>query len=185
MIIVMELRMILTIPTVLTLLRLLLVPFVVLMLVAGEARWAFALLSVALATDFFDGFLARRLQQETQLGAFLDHFTDKVLAIALFVTFLYVPVGVPLWLIWLVLVKEVAVLLFVAFLMLRGIFYFAPLIVGKIAMAVQMMFAVWVIAAQAWQLPVYGWMNWFVACVVACTLLLYCVSGWKLVRRMM
>ncbi|WP_075181131.1 CDP-diacylglycerol--glycerol-3-phosphate 3-phosphatidyltransferase [Pantoea sp. 1.19] len=77
----------LNIPTCLTLFRVVLIPFFVLAfyLPFHWAPMACALIFVfAAITDWFDGFLARRLKQTTRFGAFLDPVADKVMvAIAL------------------------------------------------------------------------------------------------------
>lgn len=72
------------IPTCLTLLRLILIPFFVLTfyLAYNWAPVACALIFViAAVTDWFDGYLARRWQQTTRFGAFLDPVADKVLVV--------------------------------------------------------------------------------------------------------
>ncbi|MDC9719843.1 MAG: CDP-diacylglycerol--glycerol-3-phosphate 3-phosphatidyltransferase [Gammaproteobacteria bacterium] len=79
----------LNIPNLLTLFRLVLIPFI---LVAyywpSESRflWAASLFMLAAATDWLDGFLARKLNQTTAFGAFLDPVADKItVAVALVV----------------------------------------------------------------------------------------------------
>ncbi len=76
-------------PNRISLLRLLLVgPFIVLLLSQGEEGWpwarhgAVAIFLVMAASDAADGFLARRLQQKTRLGAILDPLADKILIIS-------------------------------------------------------------------------------------------------------
>jgi cardiolipin synthase (CMP-forming) len=84
----MGLRMIWTIPNILTMARVLAVPVIVaLMYVPSEAvRWLVALLFAAAAlTDWFDGWLARRWGQTSSFGRFLDPIADKLLTSALLV----------------------------------------------------------------------------------------------------
>ncbi|AOV96682.1 CDP-diacylglycerol--glycerol-3-phosphate 3-phosphatidyltransferase [Edwardsiella hoshinae] len=72
----------LNIPTLLTLFRVILIPFFVLAfyLPFTWAPFACALIFVVAAvTDWFDGFLARRWKQTTRFGAFLDPVADKVM----------------------------------------------------------------------------------------------------------
>lgn len=72
----------LNIPTILTLFRVVLIPFfaVAFYLPINNAAFICALIFViAAVTDWFDGFLARRLKQTTRFGAFLDPVADKVL----------------------------------------------------------------------------------------------------------
>lgn len=77
-----------TIPNILTVLRLLAAPGVVVMFLYFDRPWAdwFALLlfvSAAL-TDFIDGYLARAWKQETKLGAMLDPIADKAMVVIAF-----------------------------------------------------------------------------------------------------
>lgn len=72
------------IPTLLTLFRVILIPFFVLAfyLPFDDAYFISTLIFVVAAvTDWFDGFLARRLKQATRFGAFLDPVADKVLVV--------------------------------------------------------------------------------------------------------
>ncbi|MBF6191392.1 CDP-alcohol phosphatidyltransferase family protein [Nocardia beijingensis] len=70
---------ILTVPNVLSVLRLLGVPlFLWLLLIERADGWAFALLVVSGVTDFLDGKLARLLEQSSRLGALLDPFVDRL-----------------------------------------------------------------------------------------------------------
>jgi cardiolipin synthase (CMP-forming) len=74
-----------SLPNLLTYGRLVAVPVVCgLLFIGGErARWAaFAVFALAAITDFFDGYLARRWQQQSALGRMLDPIADKVLVAA-------------------------------------------------------------------------------------------------------
>ncbi|WP_063051079.1 CDP-alcohol phosphatidyltransferase family protein [Nocardia arthritidis] len=70
---------VLTVPNVLSVLRLLGVPlFLWLLLIERADGWAFALLIASGVTDFLDGKLARLLDQSSRLGALLDPFVDRL-----------------------------------------------------------------------------------------------------------
>src|SRR6201996_5968925 len=71
-------------PNQLTLLRLCIIPFIVLTVLDGHFRIAFALFVLAGITDGMDGLLARWLQQRTKLGQYLDPVADKLLLSTLF-----------------------------------------------------------------------------------------------------
>lgn len=77
----------LTVPNVLTLLRLVVIPVVLALFYLPwpyAHQWAAALFAVAAITDWFDGWLARQLGQTSKFGAFLDPVADKLLvAVAL------------------------------------------------------------------------------------------------------
>ena len=102
-----------TLPNLLTLSRLLLIVPVILLLSLGgtsAAWWALGVFLVASVTDFFDGWLARRLSCTSNLGVFLDPLADKVFANVLLV---YLacrhPDWVPMWIILLLIGREFAV----------------------------------------------------------------------------
>ena len=71
-------------PNQLTLLRLCIIPFLVLAVLDGYYRTAFAFFVLAGVTDGLDGLLARWLQQRTVLGQYLDPVADKLLLSTLF-----------------------------------------------------------------------------------------------------
>ena len=71
-------------PNLLTLLRLVIIPFIVINVVGGNYGWALGLFVLAGVSDFFDGTLARVLKQHTQLGEYLDPIADKMLLSTLF-----------------------------------------------------------------------------------------------------
>jgi len=66
------------VPNVISLIRLALIPVFVWLLVLSQFGWAGVLLGVIGATDWIDGYLARRLGQVTEVGKFLDPLADRV-----------------------------------------------------------------------------------------------------------
>ena len=80
----MKLPPILTAPNQLTLLRMIFIPFIVVSLIEHEYRQALVLLVIAGLTDLFDGYLARKLHQQTLIGQYLDPIADKLLLSTLF-----------------------------------------------------------------------------------------------------
>ena len=76
----------LSIPNLITLGRILLVPVVVWAIAAGEMRVAFLLFLVAGLSDLVDGFLAKRFGMATELGAYLDPLADKAMIVSIYVT---------------------------------------------------------------------------------------------------
>ncbi|MFQ5778584.1 MAG: CDP-alcohol phosphatidyltransferase family protein [Terriglobia bacterium] len=69
----------------LTLLRMALIPFFAVALLSEHNGWAMGLLLAAGASDLLDGMLARRLQQRTSVGAYLDPIADKLLLSTAFI----------------------------------------------------------------------------------------------------
>jgi len=98
-----------TIPNVLSFLRLAGVPLFVYLLLGPEADgWAIAILMVAGVTDWADGKLARILNQSSRLGALLDPAADRLYILATLVAFVIRDV-VPLWVVAVILGRDVLV----------------------------------------------------------------------------
>lgn len=100
-------------PNALTLFRIFLVPFLVVVLLtkfAGREFVGLAIFLVAAITDFLDGWLARRRNQTTRLGALLDPIADKLLMSAAFISLVEMdPSHVPAWMVVIVIGREFAV----------------------------------------------------------------------------
>ena len=94
--------MLLTYANQLTILRMIFIPCFVLLLIYGHLKSAMLLFIIAGFTDGLDGLLARKLQQKTVLGSFLDPMADKLLLTSAFITLTVpsVPVTfhIPIWL---------------------------------------------------------------------------------------
>ena len=72
--------MISTVPNFLTLLRIALIPFIVVLYLTGAPGiWVAGVFLLTSATDWLDGFLARRMNQVSPFGAFLDPVADKLM----------------------------------------------------------------------------------------------------------
>ena len=131
---------ILTLANQLTLMRLLLIPGFVLFIVYGRFGWALVTFAVAGLTDALDGLVARRANQRTSLGAWLDPAADKLLLVTTFIVLtlpnLGLPNRVPLWLTVLVISRDIAIVLTVAIVNLAiGPRTFRPSPLGKAATA--------------------------------------------------
>ena len=72
-----------SLPNIITIARLFLVPVVVALIAAQAWRGAFACFLVAGASDGIDGWIARRFDLRTELGAYLDPLADKALLISI------------------------------------------------------------------------------------------------------
>lgn len=88
----------LTIPNLISILRLVLVPAVVLAMLQARWDWAFAGFVIAGVSDGVDGFIARRFNQQSRLGAYLDPMADKLLLVSVFVVMGFTG-QLPLWLV--------------------------------------------------------------------------------------
>lgn len=125
------------IPNLLTLLRILLVPLIVIFLIDGEYLKALITFFISGITDALDGFLARLLHQKTILGAYLDPIADKALLITCFLT-LSIEGIIPGWLTVVVISRDVIILTgtFILFMMSVS-FEIKPILISKITTALQ------------------------------------------------
>jgi cardiolipin synthase len=98
----------LSIPNLITLARILLVPVVVWAIATGAMQLAFLLFLVAAVSDGVDGFLAKRFNMQTELGAYLDPLADKVMIVSIYVTLASTGV-IPLWIVILVVSRDIMI----------------------------------------------------------------------------
>ncbi len=101
-----------TLPTWVTLSRLIAVPIIFGLFIWQDSEItrliALSVFIIAAITDWLDGYLARKLNQITELGKFLDPLVDKVLTIALFL--LFIELGqVPAWAVFLIITRELLI----------------------------------------------------------------------------
>src|SRR5712691_4866362 len=124
-----------TIPNLLTLLRLILVPFFIAASFHGMFMVAFILFISAAATDILDGVIARRFNQHSRLGALLDPAADQTMMISgyLLYTFGNLPlVRIPGWLTSVVFIRDFRSLLVAYMLYTRvRVKRFPPSIAGN------------------------------------------------------
>ena len=122
---------ILTIPNAISLGRLLCVPVFVWLLFGVEDRFAAALLLAVLgATDWVDGYIARRFGQTSRLGKLLDPTADRVMLLVA-VTGIAIDGSVPLWFAALTLLREGLVAIAAIFLGAMGVRTFEVSWFGK------------------------------------------------------
>src|SRR6266511_1748494 len=137
----------LSIPNLITLGRILLVPVVVWAITAGEMRVAFVLFLAAGVSDAVDGFLAKRFGMATALGAYLDPLADKAMLVSIYVA-LAVIGAIPLWLVILVVSRDIMIVsaVILSWLVDRPV-TLKPLLVSKLTTVAQITLALLVIAA--------------------------------------
>lgn len=97
-----------SIPNLITLGRIFLVPVVFWLLLTQETRWAFVLFVMAGVSDGVDGFLAKRYGWTTELGSYLDPLADKLLLVCIFIA-LGVSGHLPSWLVIAVVSRDLLI----------------------------------------------------------------------------
>jgi cardiolipin synthase len=131
----------LSIPNLITLGRILLVPIVVWAIASGTMWIAFVLFVAAGISDAVDGFLAKRFHMTTVLGAYLDPLADKALIVSIYVT-LGVNGLIPRWLVILVVSRDIMIVGGVMLSWLVGSpVKVKPLLVSKLNTVAQIVFA--------------------------------------------
>ena len=143
-------------PNLITLGRLLTVPITVYLLMQSAYLAAFILFLLAGASDALDGYLAKRNNQTTELGAILDPLADKALLVGVYVT-LGLQGNLPNWLVLLVVFRDVLIIGGVIILFLvRLEVKMRPLIISKINTATQIGLAAIVLAELGLSLNIMG-----------------------------
>lgn len=146
-------RSLATVPNLLTIVRLLLGPFVFLAILSGHHERALVLFAIAALTDGLDGLLARRINQATPLGAYLDPIADKVLLSGVYLS-LAVARSIPFWLVVVIFGRDLYLLASSGIALLFTAFReFRPSVWGKISTFVQVACATSWMAQNAADLP--------------------------------
>jgi cardiolipin synthase len=137
-----------------TLIRLILVPYVIGAILGGRHGRALELFFVAAVTDVIDGSLARSYGLATQVGAYLDPLADKCLLSGIFLA-LGATGSIPWWFVAVVLGRDMYILLaVVAVMALTKVRKFPPSRWGKISTFVQIATAVTWMVENIWPVPV-------------------------------
>jgi cardiolipin synthase (CMP-forming) len=99
----------LSIPNLITLGRIILVPIVVWAITSGEMRLAFFLFLAAGISDAVDGFVAKRFHMASELGAYIDPLADKALIVSIYVS-LGIAAALPISLVILVVSRDIMII---------------------------------------------------------------------------
>ncbi|MBA2735023.1 MAG: CDP-alcohol phosphatidyltransferase family protein [Acidobacteria bacterium] len=140
---------IVTVPNLLTMFRMALIPVFVSLLYSRKFAWALGVFVLAGLTDGLDGLLARRLNQGSQLGAILDPIADKLLLVTSFIV-LSIPAispqplprhfPIPFWVTVVVISRDIFIIVGAAAInIVTGFSRFRPSLLGKINTAVQIL----------------------------------------------
>ena len=137
---------------------------------AGEMRLAFLLFLVAGLSDLVDGFLAKRFNMVSELGAYLDPLADKAMIVSIYVT-LGLAGAIPVWLVILVVSRDIMI---VSAIMLSWLIdkpvTLKPLLVSKLNTVAQIVLALVVLASLAFSFNAYWVIQLLTGLVVVLTL---------------
>lgn len=160
---------ILTIPNLLSVFRLLLIPVFLTLLIQGRDAAALLVIAVASVTDFLDGFLARRLRQVTRLGQVLDPAADRLYLFAALLGLAWREV-IPWWFVLIVVGRDVFMLALGVLLTSEGSGPLPVRLIGKVATFclfcwLPLVMLAYAAPAVAWAEPV-GWVFGVVGAVL-------------------
>lgn len=135
-----------SIPNLITIGRIMLVPVIVYLMIQGAFEAAFWLFIIAGISDGIDGFIAKQFDQATELGAYLDPIADKALLVSIYVT-LGISGHLPVALVMLVVSRDVLIVgaVLLSWALGRKV-EIAPLLVSKVNTATQITLACVVLA---------------------------------------
>lgn len=144
-----------TVPNLLSIFRMGLIPLFIIALVDGRPARALVIFFIAGLTDALDGFIARFWGQQSHLGTYLDPMADKLLLVAAFVILAIPPadggLAIPLWVSILVIARDVLIVVVSLMLYLAlHITRFQPALIGKASTAIQLVTVVLVLLARIW-----------------------------------
>ena len=164
------------IPNILTLGRFGLVPVLILAIVNGSHMAAFLIFVVAGLTDAIDGFIAKRFDMQTELGAYLDPLADKALLISIFIT-LAIERAIPVWVTILVVSRDIMIMgaVLVSWMVSRPV-PIEPLRISKANTAIQIAAAAMVLCGLAFGFgsPVFTqWLSYLVAALTLASMAAY------------
>jgi cardiolipin synthase (CMP-forming) len=132
------------------------IPIIFWLLVSGQTRGAFLLFVLAGVTDAVDGWMAKRWDMKTELGAYLDPMADKLLIVSIYVA-LGVAAELPSWLVIAVVSRDILIVLGVVLCWIIGRpVEIQPHVVSKANTASQLLLAALVLADEGFNLDLDG-----------------------------
>ena len=156
-----------SIPNIITLGRILLVPVIVWAIASNQWKIAFAIFIVAGVSDAVDGFLAKRFNMASELGALLDPLADKALLVSIYVALAIVG-AIPATIAIVVVARDFMIVgAFMVSWFLDRPLEVRPLVISKINTLAQILFAALVLSVEAFGLAKGAWFQ----------LSLYAVAG--------
>lgn len=145
-------------PTALTLVRIVCIPFLISLLASHRFTEALILTLIAGVTDWLDGFLARALKVTGNLGVVLDPAADKLLLVALFLTLGWNRL-IPFWMLALVIGRDLVIATGALLLrVFRGYRQFLPSTLGKVSTFFQILLVLLVLIDAAFPYTAAYWL---------------------------
>ncbi|MEA2861317.1 MAG: hypothetical protein QOC72_3356 [Methylobacteriaceae bacterium] len=173
-----------SLPNLISLLRLVLVPVVISMIVTDRWVGAFLIFLLAGVSDAVDGWLANRFNLRTELGAYLDPLADKMLITSIYIA-MAVSDTVPATIAILIVFRDLMIIAaFLVSWILGKPVMVRPLFISKTNTVAQIAFAALVLGAKAFGLRLGLWFDAALWIVAALTLASAAAYLWQWIRHM-
>ncbi|HEY0787500.1 MAG TPA: CDP-alcohol phosphatidyltransferase family protein [Thermoanaerobaculia bacterium] len=173
-----------TIPNVLSLLRLASIPFFVWLSLKGHFAAAFFFFVGAALTDALDGWIARRFDQRSRVGTYLDPGADKMMMVTTYIVYTIPSIAehrLPFWLTFTVFIRDLTIVIFAYLLYTRiHVKRFPPNVAGKVSTTVQIVALAATIGANMFLEPIVAPLLWTFH---RAALLMTLVSGFLYIRK--
>jgi cardiolipin synthase len=172
-----------SLPNLITLARLFLVPVVIAMIATQRWPEAFLVFVIAGISDAVDGWLAKTFNLATELGAFLDPAADKALLVSIYVALAIVQV-IPAPLAIIVVARDLMIIgAIVMSWLVNNPVEIRPLLISKVNTTAQISFAALVLAAKAFDFSIAWIFDISLYLVAALTLASLGVYLWQWIRH--
>jgi cardiolipin synthase len=179
---------ILTIPTLITAIRIICTPFLAQAIAAQSWGSALVLFALSALSDALDGYCARLLNARSTFGAMLDPIADKLLMLAVYGAFLVVGIALPRWFVIGILIKEIILIVFAGCaVLLAGRTIIVPQRLGKWAMTLQVLLVAAILLLRYGDCALPAWFDYAIIgvfSIVCAALVRYLWSGvWLVLRK--
>jgi cardiolipin synthase (CMP-forming) len=145
-----------TLPNLITLLRILLTPVLVWLLLDHRMKQALLIFLIAGVSDALDGLIARVFHQKSKLGAYLDPLADKLLLVSSFILLGHMK-KIPYWLVTITVSRDAIIVLGIVTLMLHQLrVEIKPLLLSKLNTLLQLLTIFVVLGSVYFSLPPWG-----------------------------
>lgn len=163
-------RTFINLPNLLTLGRILMTPFIVYSILNDFAIQALVLIIIAALTDMLDGAIAKYLNMQTVVGAYMDPIADKLMLVGSIIS-LFIVGKVPMFLFLAVVFRDVIIVVgAMAYELVTHQLEMRPTYISKITTVVQIIYVSTALLHAAWPLPavlidVAVWITFAITCV--------------------
>lgn len=170
-------------PNAISLMRMALVVPILLLILEGSFGWALALFWLAGLSDGVDGYLAKRFNWHTRLGALLDPVADKLLVAGMFITLAYTQ-DIPMWLAAIVIGRDLVIVAgAIAYNFLIEPLDGEPTNISKINTVLELLFLLFVLTRAGYGWPDPSWITVLGAAILVTVVISGVDYVWSWSRR--